>query len=75
MRGVPIGFTVTKANAPTVPPESTIIGKGKKGVTMPTSLVQNGKTYAETLATMTFKKEKGSDNIPEFELPKLANNL
>lgn len=46
IRGVPIGFTVTKANAPTVPPESTIIGKGKKGVTMPTSMTINGRTYA-----------------------------
>lgn len=46
----PIGFTVTKANAPTVPPESTIIGKGKKGVTMPTSMMVNGKTYAQTLS-------------------------
>jgi len=75
MRGVPIGFTITKANSPTVPPESTIIGKGKKGVTMPTSMTVNGKTYAQTLATMNFKKEKGSDNIPEFELPRLAQNL
>jgi len=24
---------------------------------------------------MNFKKEKGSDNIPEFELPQLGNNL
>jgi hypothetical protein len=71
----PIGFTVTKANAPTVPPESTIIGKGKKGVTMPTSMMVNGKTYAQTLHQMNFKKEKGSDNIPEFELPQLQDNL
>lgn len=71
-RGVPLGFTVTKANGPTVPPESTIKGKGKKGLTQPSSLVTNGKTYAETLNTMNFKKEKGSDNIPEFELPSLS---
>jgi hypothetical protein len=66
---------VTKANAPTVPPESTIIGKGKKGVTMPTSMTINGRSYAETLKYMNFKKEKGSDAIPEFELPRLAENL
>jgi len=24
---------------------------------------------------MNFKKEKGSDNIPEFELPQLQDNL
>jgi calpain, invertebrate len=75
IRGVPIGFVVTKANSPTVPPESTIIGKGKKGVTLPTSLPTNGRSYAQTLATMNFKKEKGSDAIPEFELPRLAQNL
>jgi hypothetical protein len=47
LRGCPIGFTVTKANAPTVPPESTIIGKDKKGgVTAPSSLTKNGVTYA-----------------------------
>jgi len=46
VKGVPLGFAVTKANAPTVPCESTIIGKGKKGVTMPTSMMVNGLTYA-----------------------------
>jgi hypothetical protein len=71
----PIGFTITKANAPTVPPESTIIGKGKKGVTVPSSISKNGQTYAATIATMNFKKEKGSDAIPDFELPRLAQNL
>jgi len=71
----PIGFTVTKANAPTTPPESTIIGKGKKGITMPTSMTINGQTYAASLSTMNFKKEKGSDNIPEFELPRLNATL
>lgn len=71
----PIGFTVTKANAPTTPPESTIIGKGKKGITMPSSMTLNGKTYPEVLATLNFKKEKGSDNIPEFELPRLNEVL
>jgi hypothetical protein len=35
----------------------------------------NGISYAATLKTMNFKKEKGSDTIPEFELPKLATNL
>lgn len=75
VKGFPIGFVVTKANSPTMPPESTIIGKGKKGVTMPTSMMVNGKSYAQTLSTMNFKKEKGSDNIPEFELPRLAQNL
>jgi hypothetical protein len=74
-RGCPIGFTVTKANAPTVPPESTIIGKGKKGVTAPSSMTVNGVSYAETLRFMKFQKEKGSDQIPEFELPRLADNL
>lgn len=42
---------------------------------MPTSMTINGRTYAQTLGTMNFKKEKGSDNIPEFELPRLAQNL
>ena len=74
-RAGPLGFTITKANAPTVPPESTIIGKGKKGMSMPSSLIINGRTYAETLATTTFKKEKGSDAIPEFELPRLPHKL
>ena len=75
LRNVPIGFCVTKANAPTTPPESTIIGKNVKGVTMPTSMPVNGKTYAQQLHTMNFKKEKGSDNIPEFESPGLADRL
>lgn len=74
-RGFTVGFVITKANSPTTPPESTIIGKGKKGVTVPTSMTVNGISYAATLKTMNFKKEKGSDTIPEFELPKLATNL
>ena len=42
---------------------------------MPTSMTINGRSYAETLKYMNFKKEKGSDAIPEFELPRLAENL
>ena len=66
---------MTKANAPTTPPESTIIGQGTNTVTIPSSLVQNGMSYAQTLQTVSFKKEKGSDHIPEFELPSLNKKL
>ena len=72
MKGVNLGLTVTKAQAPTDPPASKIIKPGKdKGtgtVAMASSL---GKTsvYAKSLAQHG-KKEKG-DNIPEFEPPKL----
>jgi len=64
---------VTKANPPTAPPASTIIGKGKDkgGMKLASSLTTNGVTYAETLRGTT-KKEKG-ENIPEFEPPKLTN--
>ena len=72
LKGVPIGFLITKAHAPTVPPASNIIGKGKDKRSTPSSMPQNGKTYAQTLATMKFTKEKGSDKIPTFELPRLA---
>jgi len=30
-------------------------------------------TYAQTLKTMVFKAEKGSDNIPDFEPPILSS--
>ena len=73
--GLSIGFLVTKANSPTTPPESTIIGQGTGTVTIPSSLMQNGMTYAETLQKVSFKKEKGSDHIPEFELPSLNKKL
>lgn len=72
---VPIGFVVTKANAPTIPPESTLVGKGKTLSIGQTSLPLNNRTYAERLNEMEFKKEKGSDNIPEFELPRLSDKL
>ena len=75
IRGVPIGIVVTRANAPTTPPPSTIIGKGKDKRSMPSSLPINGKSYAQTLASMKFSKEKGSENVPEFEPPKLQKNL
>jgi len=32
-------------------------------------------TYAQTLKNVVWKKEKGSDNIPHFESPKLGENL
>ena len=75
--GNPIGLTVTKANPPTQPPAAQIIGKGKdRGkVTLPSSLPNaNGTSYAATLRS-TVKKEKGGDNIPEFEPPRLADSL
>lgn len=68
---------MTKANPPTQPPAAQIIGKGKdRGkVTLPSSLPnQAGMTYAQTLRS-TSKREKGGDNIPEFEPPKLAEQL
>lgn len=73
---MPIGLTLTKANAPTVSPPATIIGKGKdKGkVTLPTTLPGRGITYAATLK-QTIKKEKGADNIPDFEPPQLDAEL
>ena len=69
-----IGLTVTKANPPTQPPAAEIIGKGKDraGVTLPSSLPSNGMTYAQTLKS-TVKKEKGGENIPDFEPPSLKN--
>jgi len=66
---------VSRAEAPTTPPASTIIGKGKDKRSMPSSLPLNGKTYAQTLANMKFTKEKGSENVPDFEPPKLQKNL
>lgn len=74
--GNPIGLTVTKANPPTQPPAATIIGKGKdRGkVTLPTTLPSAGISYAATLKKTT-KKERGGDNIPEFEPPRLADQL
>ena len=76
MAGNPIGLTVTKANPPTQPPAATIIGKGKdRGkVTLPTTLPSAGISYAATLKKTT-KKERGGDNIPEFEPPRLADQL
>ena len=49
------GITITKAYPPTQPPPSNIIGKGKdKGsITVPSSLGNNGMTYAQTLKTIT----------------------
>lgn len=41
---------------------------------MPSSMKINGMDYAETLKHVSFKKEKGSDQIPEFELPRLPQN-
>ena len=35
----------------------------------------NGRTYAERLKDMNFTKVKGSDNIPEFKLPRLNERL
>ena len=65
------GITITKANPPTMPPPSNIIGKDKKKgeVTVPTSLPRNGMTYAMTLNTL--KKDTGDIKIPEFEPPNL----
>ena len=74
--GNPIGLTVTKANPPTQPPAAEIIGKGKdRGkVTLSSTLPHVGMHYAQTLRTGT-RKEKGGDNIPEFEPPCLADQL
>ena len=76
MNGNPIGLTVAKANPPTQPPAAEIIGKGKdRGkVTLASTLPRQGQTYAQTLRS-TVKKEKGADNIPEFEPPRLADQL
>ena len=69
---------MTKANPPTQPPAAEIIGKGKdRGkVTLPSSLASasNGMSYKETLRS-TNKRGKGEDNIPEFEPPRLADQL
>ena len=44
-------------------------------MTLPSSLPNaNGTSYAATLRS-TVKKEKGGDNIPEFEPPRLADSL
>lgn len=43
-------------------------------MTLPSSLPSNGMTYAQTLK-YTAKKEKGGENIPEFEPPCLENHL
>ena len=74
--GNPIGLTVTKANPPTQPPAAQIIGKGadRGKVTLPSSLPGVGLNYAATLR-QTVKKEKGGDNIPEFEPPRLDDHL
>jgi hypothetical protein len=73
-KGHPLGITVTKAHGPTTPPAATIIGKGKEKKNQ--QYPANGLTYAEHLRTLgSKKKEKGSDNIPDFEPPKLAENL
>ena len=74
-KGNPIGVVVARAQAPTTPPASTIIGKGKDKKSMPSSLPINGMTYAQTLANMKFTKEKGSENVPDFEPPRLEKNL
>ena len=76
MNGNPIGLTVTKANPPTQPPAAEIIGKGKdRGkVTLLSTLPRFGQTYAQSLRS-TIKREKGADNIPEFEPPRLADQL
>jgi len=69
-------LTVTKSQPPTMPPAAEIIGKGKDrgGITLPSSLPSNGMTYAQTLK-YTAKKEKGGENIPEFEPPTLDNQI
>ena len=76
LKGIPIGLTVTKSQPPTMPPAAEIIGKGKDrgGITLPSSLPSNGMTYAQTLKN-TAKKEKGGENIPEFEPPTLDNQI
>lgn len=43
-------------------------------MTLPSSLPTNGLSYAQTLRS-TNRKEKGGDNIPEFEPPRLADQL
>lgn len=72
-----LGITVTKAHGPTTPPAATIIGKGKDKMKAPTSMTgSDGTTYAQTLrALATTKKDKATDNIPDFEPPQLAENL
>lgn len=70
-----LGITVTKAHGPTTPPAVTIIGKGKDKKQTISSIPQNGLTYAQTLKNVAWKKEKGSDNIPNFEPPQLGENL
>ena len=69
-------MTVTKANPPTQPPAAQIIGKGKdRGkVTLPSTLPHLGMPYAATLRSGAMK-EKGGDNIPDFEPPSLADQL
>ena len=49
-------------------------GKDKGKVTLPTTLPGRGISYAATLQH-TIKKEKGADNIPDFEPPQLAQDL
>jgi hypothetical protein len=38
---------------------------------MLSSLPINGKSYAQTLSGMKYSKEKRSENVPDFEPPKL----
>jgi hypothetical protein len=70
-KGNPIGVVIARAEAPTTPPASTIIGKGKDKRSMLSSLSINGKSYAQTLSGMKYSKEKRSENVPDFEPPKL----
>lgn len=71
------GVTITKAYPPTQPPPSNIIGKGKdKGaLTVPSSLIANGISYAQTLRELAQKTKVGEDKIPEFEPPNLRGPL
>ena len=75
IRGVPLGITVTKANGPTVPPATTIIGKGRAGNKVPSSMMTNGLSYAETLKALKKQQNSKEDQIPDFEPPRLDQNL
>lgn len=74
LRGVPIGITVTKAFPPTNPPAAKIIkpGKDKSGGKALASSIGKTSDYAKTLVGIN-KKGAGTENIPEFEPPKLLN--